>query len=108
MEKYYGECDMCPIDINLIFSAPSRLGIQEQDPRIGRSSSLRNQSLHDNSFAVISPRVWNTLSGNLHNLAGMENLKNNLADNCNSIPDNPPVSGYKCANGNSLFDWKLA
>ena len=57
---------LCPNDINVIFSAPSRLGIQAQVPRISRSSSLRNQSLYDNSFAVIAPRFWNTLPGHLH------------------------------------------
>ena len=99
---------LCPNDINVIFSAPSRLGIQAQVPRISRSSSLRNQSLYDNSFAVIAPRVWNTLPGHLHQLADMQNFKNKLTDYLNSIPDNPPVSGYSCVNGNSLLDWKLA
>ena len=99
---------LCPNDINVIFSAPSRLGIQAQVPRISRSSFLRNQSLYDNSFAVIAPRVWNTLPGHLHQLADMQNFKNKLTDYLNSIPDNPPVSGYSCVNGNSLLDWKLA
>ena len=76
-----------------MFSAPSRLGIQGQVPRISRYSSLRNQSLYDNSFAVIAPRVWNTFPGHVHQLADTQNFKNKLTDYLNSIPDNPPVSG---------------
>ena len=63
--------------------------------------------LYDNSFAVIAPRVWNTLPGHLHQLADMQNFLNKLTDYLNSIPDNPPVRGYSCVNGNSLLDWKL-
>ena len=98
---------------HIFCTIPSRLGIQAHVPRLSRSSSMRNQSLYDNSFAVISPRAWNTLPGHLHQLADMQNLKNKFTDYLNSIPDNPHVSGYSsilysCVNGNSLTDWKLA
>ena len=35
-------------------------------------------------------------------------LKNKLRDYLSSFPNNLPVSGYGCANSNSLLDWKLA
>ena len=99
---------LCPNDINIVFSQPSRLGIRAEVPRICKSSSQHNQTLYDNSFAVIGPRVWNTLPGRLHLLADLASFKNKLTEYLTTIPDNPPVSGYSGANGNSLLDWKQA
>ena len=76
-------------------SAPYRLGIHYPStiPTYIKTKfpALRG-SLFDNSFAVIGPRVWNTLPGHLHQLADMQNLKNKLTDYLNSIPDNHPLA----------------
>ena len=42
-----------------IFMAPSRRGIRSVVPSLNRQSSRRNQTLYDNLFAVLGPRLWN-------------------------------------------------
>ena len=96
---------LCPNDINIQFSDPSRHGIKAKLPKLNRSSSQRHQSIYDNSFAVIGPRLWNTIPSNLPQIADLEEFKFKLTDHLNTIPDKPPVSGYSCANGNSLLEW---
>ena len=82
------------------FSLPSRLGIRAEVPRICKSSSEHNQSLYDNSFAVIGPRIWNTLPGQLHQLADLSSFKNKLTEYLNT---NTPVSGYIVVQTETLF-----
>ena len=45
------------------------------------------QSLYDNSFAVIAPRVCNTLPRHLYQIADLQNLKNRPTHYLNSIPE---------------------
>ena len=97
-----------PNDLDIKFLNPSRLGIRAVVPNLSKSSSQRNQSLYDQSFAVMGPRLWNFLPGNLHALADLQQFKNALTDFLNTIPDTPPVSGYSGANTNSLLDWNKA
>ena len=54
---------------------------------------------------VIGPRLWNTIPSNLLQIADLEEFKFKLTDHLKTIPDKPPVSGYSCANGNSLLEW---
>ena len=96
---------LSPNDLNIKFSDPSRFGIKAHVPSLMRSSSQRNQSLYDNSFAVIGPRLWNILPNHLHHMADLKQFKHALTEFLNTFPDTPPVSGYSCANGNSVLDW---
>ena len=98
---------LVPNDLNVQFQAPSRLGCQAKVPKLTKSSSVRNQSIYDQSFAVRGPRLWNSLPANLHSIADLNSFKNNLTAFLLTIPDNPPVRGYSCANGNSILDWKM-
>ena len=84
---------------------PKDLGIviKAQVPPIVKSSTLRNQSLYDSSFAVMGPRLWNILSSHLHHIVYLQQFK--LTEFLNIFPDIPAVSGYCCANSNSLLDW---
>ena len=95
----------CPNDLNIKFAAPSRHGVKAQVPSLKHSSSSRNQSLRDDSFAVIGPRLWNLIPGHLHVVADPMQFKIELTKFLNTIPDKPPVSGYKTANSNSLLEW---
>ena len=94
-----------PNTSGITFMSPSRLGIKAKVPPIVKSSSLRNQSLYDNSFAVVGPRLWNILPSHLHHIAELQQFKTKLTEFINQFPDRPPVSGYCCANTNSLLDW---
>ena len=103
MWKVYRE--FVPNDLGIQFMAPSRLGVKAKVPPIVKSSSLRNQSLYDNSFAVVGPRLWNILPSHLHHIAELQQFKIKLTEFINLFPDKPPVSGYCHANSNSLLDW---
>ena len=95
----------CPNDLQIQFSVPSRHGIKALLPSLAKSSSQRNQSLYDSSFAVMGPRLWNIIPGHLHSVADPMQFKFKLTEFINRIPDKPPVSGYSCANRNSLLEW---
>jgi hypothetical protein len=95
----------CPNDLQIQFSVPSRHGIKALLPSLAKSSSQRNQSLYDSSFAVMGPRLWNIIPSQLHSVADPMQFKYKLTEFINRIPDKPPVSGYSCANRNSLLEW---
>jgi hypothetical protein len=71
------------------------------------TSSQRQQSLYDSSFAVIGPRLWNTIPSDLHNIDDQLLFKVKLTRFLKSFSDNPPACNYSCPNGNSLLDWSL-
>ena len=53
--------DICPNDLNIQFAPPSRLGVKAIIPNLNRTASQRHQTLSDKSFAVLGPRLWNTI-----------------------------------------------
>jgi len=87
-------------------AAKLRTGVRKAIlPPLVKSSSQRNQSLYDGSFAVIGPRLWNIVPKQFHSVADPLQFKIKLTEFLNTIPDKPPVSGYKYANTNSLLEW---
>ena len=95
----------CPNDINITFSDSSRHGQRATVPSLSKSCSQRNQSLYDNSLAVIGPRLWNIIPPSLHSIEDPLNFKIKLTEFIRAFPDEPSVAGYKCRNSNSLLDW---
>ena len=95
----------CPNDVNIQFSATLRHGQKAVIPTLNKSSSQRNQTLYDNSFAVIGPRLWNLIPPNMHTIEDPLHFKEMLTTFVKSFPDEPLVAGYSCRNGNSLLDW---
>ena len=96
-----------PNDLDIKFSTPSRNGIKALVPALNKASTPKNQTIYDQSFAVIGPRLWNLLPGSLHLLSSKEQFKIKLTEFLKSFPDTPPVSGYSCINSNSILDWRL-
>ena len=94
-----------PNDINIQFCTPSRLGTKAVIPGISKSSSHRNQTRYDVSFAVMGPRLWNIISANLHSIDSLLRFKTNLKAFLKTFPDEPSVPGYICRNGNSMLEW---
>ncbi|KAL5270243.1 hypothetical protein ACHWQZ_G001096 [Mnemiopsis leidyi] len=95
----------CPNDVDIKFLESKRHGKKAVVPSLTKSSSKRNQTLYDNSFAVIGPRLWNTIPPNLHSIEDPEHFKSMLTDFVKSFPDEQPIPGYSGRNGNSLLDW---
>ena len=98
---------LCPNDVNVQFSAPTRLGIKAIVPSLSKSkiSTLHNQSLYDSSFAVTGPMLWNCLPSNLPKIADLAGFKHNLTTFLLTFPDNPPTGDYVVVNNNSLLKW---
>ena len=95
----------CPNDIGIQFSVTLRHGQKAVVPSIAKSSSQRNQALHDNSFAVTGPRLWNVIPTHMHTIEDPMQFKVALTNFVKSFPDEPPAPGYSRRNGNSLLDW---
>ena len=96
---------ICPNDLNIQFAPPSRLGVKAIIPNLNRAASQRHQTLYDKSFAVLGPRLWNTIPTELTQVGFRQQFKNSLTNYLLLIPDKPPVLGYCCHNNNSLFSW---
>ena len=97
----------CPNDLGIHFSTPSRHGIKATIPSFSKSSTQQQQSLYDGSFAVMGPRLWNTIPSDLHLIEDPLLFKAKLSEFLKPFPDNPSVSNYSCPNGNSLLDWSM-
>ena len=95
----------CPNDVHVQFTETLRHGQKAVVPSLSTSSSQRNQTLFDSSFAVMGPRLWNIIPTNLHLIEDPLHFKSLLTEFVTSIPDEPPVTGYSCRNGNSLLSW---
>ena len=88
--------------MNVEFRSPSRLGLQALVPGINRTSTSANQTLYENSFAVVGPRLWNALPGRLATMDSESKFKFNLTDYLMTLPDEPPVHGYARSHNNTL------
>ena len=53
--------DICPNYLNIQLVPPYRLGVKAIIPNINRAASQRHQTLYDKPFAVLGPRLWNTI-----------------------------------------------
>ena len=78
---------LSPNDVGIQFLEPSRHGIKANIPALNKSCTLRNQSLCDRSFAVISPRLWNTIPTDLHSIADPVSFKTKLTSYLINITD---------------------
>ena len=96
--------ELVPNDVNMKFRLPSRLGIQAIVPNINRSSRQVNQTIYENSFAVVAPKLWNTLPNELSVIQKHDSFKVKLTKYLNSLCDEPPVRGYPRRHRNALPD----
>ena len=94
--------ELVPNDVNMKFRLPSRLGIQAIVPNINRSSRQVNQTIYENSFAVVAPKLWNTLPCELSVIQKHDSFKVKLTKYLNSLCDEPPVRGYPRRHRNAL------
>ncbi len=64
-----------PNDSHIQFSSFSRRGIVAVIPPLVKNSSLHNQSLFDESFGVMGPRIWNSIPANLHQIGDQQQFR---------------------------------
>ena len=96
---------ICPNDLNIQCAPPSRLEIKAIIPSLNRAASQRHQTLYDKSFAVLGPRLRNTIPTELTQVGFRQQFKNSLTNYLLFSPDKPLVLGYCCPNNNSLLSW---
>jgi len=66
---------------------PSRDGIKATIPSFSKSSTQQQQSLYDGSFAVMGPRLWNTIPSDLYLIEDPLLFKARLSSFLKPFPD---------------------
>ena len=94
-------------DLDVQFVNNDRLGPRATIPPLCRGSSTAHQSLRDNSFRVMGPKLWNCLPKRIRLLETIEAFKTQLTNFLLSIPDKPPIRGFTSPNSNSILDWRV-
>ena len=61
-------------DLQIQFHKRSRLGTQAVTPSLSRGSSSKHQSMYDNSFAVLGPKLWNAMPTSINVLYDVQYL----------------------------------
>ena len=97
--------NVVPNSCNIKFVETTRNGTKAVVPSLSKSSSMRNQTLYDSSFAVRGPKLWNKVPSDVKAERTFDSFKTSLSKFLALIPDNPPVSGYTCSWSNSLVDY---
>ena len=68
-------------------------------------ATSRSVTLYETSFAVMGPKLWNTLPKSIKLPLELQTFKDNLASFLLKITDTPPTIGYVAQNQNSILDW---
>ena len=88
-------------DLQIQFVIRPRLGKLAKIPPIKKTCSSANRSLYENSFAVLGPKLWNSIPYHLNVISNFNNFKNSLTAFLLAVPDKPPLTGYCALNTNS-------
>ncbi|KAL5251911.1 hypothetical protein ACHWQZ_G014894 [Mnemiopsis leidyi] len=97
--------NVVPNSCNIKFVETTRYGTKAVLPSLSKSSSMRNQTLYDSSFAVRGPKLWNKVPSDVKAERTFDSFKTSLSKFLALIPDNPPISGYTSSWSNSLVDY---
>ena len=65
-------------DVKVNFQPKSRTGIKVVVPSLTANCTKSHQTLYDNSFAVLGPKLWNSLLYQLNSLDRFEMFKSRL------------------------------
>ena len=79
-----GEAPKVP---SVSFRPASRLGIIAERRPLGRGIRQANQTLYDDSFAMMGPTLWNILPAEIHKIIKFTTFKTSLNKFLHSIPD---------------------
>ena len=87
-----------PNDLNLHITNSGRRGIKVQVPPLTMTATQRSRSLYDSSFAVVGPKLWNTLPRKISTITSKTTFKTALSRYLSQIPDHPPIDGFTSYN----------
>ena len=93
-------------DLQIQFAEHSRLGIQAIVPPVHKGCKAIHQSLHDKSFGVMGPRLWNCIPAHIRAINEIGSFKRHLTKFVLTVPDIPPIRGFTAPNSNSILDWR--
>ena len=83
------------------FYRNKRRGILCRLPPLVKNAKSKHQTKYDNSFSVLSGKLWNQLPRGVKHSKTMESFKSALTKFITQFPDHPPVPGI--ASDNSLL-----
>ena len=89
-------------DLNIQFATSPRRGILAILPQFPKQAAARNITLFESSFAVNGPLLWNILPPDVRLHTKLEPFKISLSKFLDTVPDEPPVTGYVTSHYNSL------
>ena len=89
-------------DLGITWDFNSRRGLRA-NVRALPCNVAKVNTIHDKSFKVIGPRLWNTLPKAINTQDTLSGFKSSLDTYLLNIQDCPPVAGYSRANDNSLL-----
>ena len=87
--------------VNIQFREHPRQEWKSEVPRMGKRR-LASRTLYENSFAVVGPQLWKTLSPELNIIYIQNTFKNKLTDYIKRLSDELPVKGYSRSHNNTL------
>ena len=94
-----------PKNIGIQFKYSKRNGMIAKLPQLTNSCKSEYQTMHDSSFAVLGPKLWNLLPASVTLVNDIYIFKVEFYRKfLYEIPDKPPVKGYPCANNTSLLE----
>ena len=93
-------------DLNVQFTKNSRLGILAKVPSVRKKSAVAHQTLYENSFSVMGPKLWNCIPSNIRAITKQDRFKLPLTTFLLALPDKPPIRGFTSPNSNSILDWR--
>ena len=86
--------DKVPYDVNISWHVHVRRGIVADIPRTP-SLVLKINTACDNFLKVKAAKLWNCLPKCVNSKTSLESFKTNLDSFLLTLPDSPPVAGYR-------------
>lgn len=96
--------NIAPNDLCFEFYSNARRGIKASLKPILQANS-KYQTLRDNSFAHVGPKLWNLLPKDASEETSLSVFKISLSKFLEKYPDKPPVPGLTYVNNNSILNY---
>jgi hypothetical protein len=87
------------------FYYTGRLEWRARLPKLYGRAKTSAKTLYDASFAVQGAKLWNALPKDVNTQDNLDTLKVHLGEFLGRIPDQPPTTGYRTSNHNSIVNW---
>ena len=84
------------------FKVHGRKGLEAKFPDLYTSAQGSVETLRENSFSVRAVKLFNRMPKEVRESETLEELKVNIGNFLDGIPDHPPVRGYRSSSDNSL------